>query len=92
MPEETRASLKAQRQAETPNRWITKPATRLWMYSILVALAGLATGYGIITAAQGGLWLSLGAAVLGVGNLLAAANTPKRLREVPDPGEEDPGE
>ena len=76
-PPRTRAEARA-RAAATPNRWIPSPAVRLWLYSILVALAGLGIGYGIVTAEQGGLWLALGAAVLGVGNLLAAGNTPSR--------------
>lgn len=73
----TRAEAKA-RATATPNRWIPSPEARLWLYGVLVALAALGAGYGIITAEQGGLWLALGAAVLGVGNLLAARNVPKR--------------
>lgn len=64
--------------AETqPNRWITSANARLWIYGILVALAAVGATYGIITIEQGGVWLALGAAVLGVGNLLAAGNVSK---------------
>lgn len=72
----TRAEAR-ERATTTPNRWIPSPAGRLWLYGVLVALAGLAVAYGIVTVEQGGLWLALGAAVLGVGNLIAAGNVPK---------------
>lgn len=70
----SRASARA---TQTPNKWVPSPEVRLWMYGILVALAALAAAYGIVTVEQGGLWLSLGAALLGVGNLIAARNVPK---------------
>lgn len=70
----TRAEARA---TQTPNRWIPSTAVRLWLYGVLVALAALGVAYGIVTIEQGGLWLSLGAAVLGVGNLLAARNVPR---------------
>ena len=73
---QTRAEAK-QRATETPNRWIPDPATRSWLYGILVCLAAIGVGYGIITAEQGGLWLSLAAAVLGVGPLVAGRNVPR---------------
>ena len=72
----TRAEAKS-RATITPNRWVPSPAVRLWLYGILVALAALGVGYGILTVEQGGLWLALGAAVLGVGNLIAARNVPR---------------
>lgn len=72
----TRAEVK-QRATQTPNRWIPEPAVRSWLYGILVALAAVGVGYGIITAEQGGLWLSLAAATLGVGPLIAGRNVPK---------------
>lgn len=64
------------KHVETPNRWIPSVPVRNYIYGILVALAAVAVAYGFITAEQGGLWLSLGAAVLGLGNLLARGNTP----------------
>lgn len=70
----TRAELRA---TQTPNRWVPSPAVRLWLYGILVAGAALAVGYGLLTVEQGGLWLALGAAVLGGGNLIAARNVPR---------------
>ena len=72
----TRAEAK-QRATTTPNKWIPSPELRGWLYSILAALAAVGVGYGVITAEQGGLWLALGAAVLGVGNLIAARNVPR---------------
>ena len=70
----TRAQL---RTTTTPNRWVPSPAVRLWLYGILTALAALGVGYGIVTAEQSGLWLALGSALLGAGNLIAAGNTPR---------------
>lgn len=70
----TRAEARA---TQTPNRWVPSPEARLWLYGILVALAALAVAYGIVTVEQGGLWLSLAAAVLGIGNLIAARNVPR---------------
>lgn len=72
----TRAEAK-QRATQTPNRWIPDPTVRRWLYGILVALAAVGVGYGIITTEQGGLWLSLAAAALGVGPLVAARNVPR---------------
>lgn len=70
----TRAELRATR---TPNAWVPSPAMRLWLYGVLVAAAALGIGYGILTVEQGGLWLALFAAILGVGPLLAARNVPR---------------
>lgn len=70
----TRAEARA---TETPNRWVPSPEVRRWLYGILIALAALGVGYGILTAEQSGLWLALASAVLGVGNVVAAGNVPK---------------
>ncbi|MDF2826859.1 MAG: hypothetical protein K0R01_142 [Mycobacterium sp.] len=70
----TRAEARA---TTTPNAWIPSPAARLWFYGVLVALAALGVGYGIVTIEQGGLWLALGAAVLGAGPAVAARNVPR---------------
>lgn len=72
----TRAEAR-QLATETPNRWIPRPELRLWLYGILVALAALGIGYGLITIEQGGLWLAVFSAVLGVGPLLAGRNVPR---------------
>lgn len=72
----TRAEARAL-ATETPNKWIPRPEVRLWLYGVLVALAALGIGYGLITIEQGGLWLAVFAAVLGVGPLIAARNTPR---------------
>lgn len=47
--------------------------TRAWIYRILLALAAVAVGYGLITDAEAALWVGVGTAVLGNG--LATANT-----------------
>lgn len=60
------------------NHIIKDPAVRIWIYGIFVAAGALAVGYGLVTAEQSGLWLSLIGAVLMASNGLAAANTPKR--------------
>lgn len=72
----TRAEAK-QLATETPNRWIPRPEIRMWLYGVLVALAALGIGYGVINAEQGGLWLALFAAALGVGPLVAGRNVPR---------------
>ncbi len=65
------------RPEATPNRWIPSPAARLWLYSVLVALAPIGVAYGIMTAEESGLWLTVASALLGAGSLLAAGNVPK---------------
>lgn len=70
----TRAEARATR---TPNRWVPSPEVRKWLYGILVALAALGVGYGILTAEQSGLWLALASAILGLGNVIAAGNVPR---------------
>lgn len=49
--------------------------TRQWIYGIMVCAAPVVVGYGITTAEQAGLWVSLGGAILGLTNGLALANT-----------------
>lgn len=49
-------------------------AIRMWLYGIAVAVAGLLIGYGVITAAEGGLWLSLIVAVLAIAPAVAIDN------------------
>ena len=63
------------------NKIISDPAIRAWIYGVLVAASLLAVAYGVLTAEQGNLWLSLAAAILGLSNGLALANTPKRDAE-----------
>lgn len=60
------------------NNIIPSPAVRAWIYGVLVAGSLVAVGYGLITAEQGNLWLTLAGAILGLSNGLALANTPKR--------------
>lgn len=46
------------------------------LYLILSAAAPILVGYGVVTQDQVGLWVALGAAILGAGgNALAASNT-----------------
>lgn len=63
------------------NKIIPSPAARAWIYGVLVAGSLVAIGYGVITAEQGNLWLTLAGAVLGLSNGLALANTPKHSAE-----------
>jgi len=41
--------------------------TRTWIYSILLSVQPLAVAYGIVNNTTAGLWVNLGAAVLGTG-------------------------
>ena len=72
----TRAEAKA-RATVTPNRWIPSPAARQWLYGVLVTLAPVGVTYGLVTAEEGGMWLAVASAVLGLGNLLAVRNVPR---------------
>ena len=62
---------------QTPNRWIPSREARLWLYGVAVAVAAVLVGYGVVTIEQGGLWLALIGALLGVGNAVAARNVPR---------------
>jgi hypothetical protein len=77
MPDSTPTTRAEAKAAAAPDRWIPSRAVRLWLYGIAAATAAVLIGYGILTIEQGGLWLVLVSAVLGVGNLLAAGNVPK---------------
>ena len=67
---------------ETPNAWITSPATRRYIYAVATALMALLIGNGIVTAAESSLWLGVIEALLGLAGggatALAAANVPRR--------------
>lgn len=70
-------------QLEVPNRWIPSPATRSWLYGVLIAVGGLLVALGLL---QQEVWLQivnvLGAIfVIGAG-ALANANTPKQTDDV----------
>lgn len=65
--------------AETPDRGITDPAKRKWLYGIAVAALALAGAYRLVDQEVLPLWAELVANVLGVsGGALALVNTPAR--------------
>lgn len=61
-----------------PHKWMPSRDVRLWLYSIAIAAAILLIGYGALTIAQGGLWLSLVGALLGFAPAVAARNVPPK--------------
>lgn len=65
---------------DVPARFIPSPRLRAYLYGVLVAAGALLVFKGVMTAGELGLWLGLGGAVLGLGNVLALANTPKGSR------------
>ena len=63
---------------ETPNRWITSPAARRWIYGVLIAVIALLVTLGVVTPEIADGVTAIVVAVLGIGGLgLAEANTPK---------------
>lgn len=48
------------------NKWITRPQTRKWLYKVLLAVIGLAVGYGILEGDTAALWVTLVAAAIGL--------------------------
>lgn len=69
---------------QTPNKWVPRPELRAWLYGIGIAAAAVLIGYGIITAEQGDLWVSLLGAILGVSNAVAARNLPRQAASAED--------
>lgn len=59
----------------TPNRWITSPKGRRWLYGVALAVSALLAFYGLITDESLALWGTLAASVLSLP--VAAANVPK---------------
>ncbi|ASZ72601.1 holin [Arthrobacter phage Nellie] len=59
--------------------FIKSPATRAYIYGILVAVGAIALVYGLVTEEQLAVWLGLGGSILGNG--LALANTNKGAHE-----------
>lgn len=55
---------------------IPNPTVRKWMYGVGLAVVAVLIGYGIVTAEQGNLWISLITALLGFNGVLSVANTP----------------
>lgn len=47
------------------NKGITSPQARKWLYKVLLAVVGLAVGYGLIEGETGTLWVALVAAAVG---------------------------
>lgn len=73
----TRAEAK-DRATETPNRWITSPTTRAWLYSLTAATVPLLVLLGVFSTEVGAHVLNIAAAFLAIGGLaLAAKNTPR---------------
>lgn len=71
----TRAEARA---IETPNRWITSPTARAWVYGLVAAAVPLLVLLGVFTTEVGAHVLNIAAAFLAIGGLsLAAKNTPK---------------
>lgn len=48
------------------NKWITSPQARKRLYKVLLALVGLAAGYGLISGEEGVLWVAVVSAALGL--------------------------
>ena len=62
----------------TPNRVITDPLVRRYLYGVVLAFIPILVLFGLISPESVQLWLNLAAAVLGLGTTaLATANTPK---------------
>lgn len=71
----TRAEARA---TQTPNRWITSPTARAWIYGIIAASVPLLVLLGVFSTEVGAHVLNIAAAFLAIGGLsLAAKNTPK---------------
>lgn len=65
---------------------ILTPEVRTWLYGVVSAGLAIIAAYGIISAEEVPLWLTLAAALLGLaGSATATAYRPTKL----DPGEED---
>lgn len=65
---------------DTPNRWITSPAARRWLYGVGAAVLAVAGVYGLLSPEQLGAWRDVldAALIAGAGGLtLATANTPR---------------
>lgn len=62
----------------TPNRVITDPLVRRYLYGVVLAFIPILVSAGVLTGGDAQLWLNVAAAVLGLGTTgLAVANTPK---------------
>lgn len=64
--------------AETPNRWITSPKVRAYVYTVLVAAGPVVLFYGLMSAEEVAVWLGLGGTILSPAGTLALANIPKK--------------
>lgn len=71
----TRAEARA---TETPNRWITSPTARAYVYAIVAAVVPLLVLLGVFTTDVAAHVLNIAAALLAVSTTaLAARNVPK---------------
>lgn len=60
------------------------PAVRTWIYSVVTAVLAIIAAYGLISADEVPLWLTLAAALLGLG----ASGTATAFRPTKEPGNE----
>lgn len=60
------------------------PAVRTWIYSVVTAVLAIIAAYGLISADEVPLWLTLAAALLGLG----ASGTATVFRPTKEPGNE----
>jgi hypothetical protein len=73
------ADHEAVTEAVTPDKWITDPSTRRYLYQVLAAFGPIAVISGWLTQEQFILWLGFAGTVLATPiGALAAANTPNK--------------
>lgn len=63
---------------------ILTPAVRTWIYTVVTAVLAIIAAYGLISADEVPLWLTLAAALLGLG----ASGTATAFRPTKEPGNE----
>lgn len=61
------------KHAEARPAWLT-PRKRAYLYAVAIAAGAIATGYGLLTIEEAGLWLALLGTVLGVTGGVAVKN------------------
>ena len=66
----------------TPNRIITSPRNRAYVYRVFLAAGPLLLFYGVMSAQEFALWGGAAGTILSVPTGLALANTPKPSTEL----------